>query len=109
MVTLIILYIFSQLDCFLVCFQESISEEHLNQPIHLSMPNLKLVKMQIFDLSENVSQFLLLLEKLGVVLERVVIVPAQVGETLIWPLVLTKQFQEGIFLQGPPHFEVSEN
>lgn len=88
---------------------ESISEEHLNKPIHLSMPNLKLVKMQIFDLSENVSQFLLLLQKLGVVLERVVIVPAQVGETLIRSLVLTKQCQEDIFLQGPPHFEVSEN
>lgn len=59
-------------------FQESISDKHLNKTLNLCKQRVKQVKLKNFDPSENISgYFLLLLQKLGVVSENVVIVPAQ--------------------------------
>ncbi|KAF2317825.1 hypothetical protein P3X46_022980 [Hevea brasiliensis] len=70
---------------------ESLSEELLNKPIDLSMPSLKEVKMKQFTETENEAHFLSLLKKQGVVLEKIVIVPAKVGDMQCPPIVLRKR------------------
>lgn len=92
-----------------ICFQENLSEDLLNQPINLSMPNLKQVEMKNYEGSENELQFLKLLTEQGVVLQKIVVIHTQVGEVLFPPVVLTRRVQAGEILQGPPHFEVLVN
>lgn len=85
----------------LFIFQENLSEELLNKPINLSMPSLKEVKLRAYILEQNqaqFAQFVGLLKKQGVVLEKIVIVPLTFG-TPNPPIVLRRR---------PPRVDVHE-
>ncbi|KAK9286016.1 hypothetical protein L1049_025219 [Liquidambar formosana] len=60
--------------------EESLPEEFLNKPINFSIPSLRQVKISTFRGTEDELQFLMLLEKHGVVLEKIVVVPSKVCE-----------------------------
>ncbi|WCJ33255.1 F-box/RNI-like superfamily protein [Euphorbia peplus] len=70
---------------------ETLSEELLKKPIILSIPRLKEVKMKQFTCSEEEGYFLALLKAQGVVLEKIVIVPAKIGDIQYQPIVLRKR------------------
>lgn len=84
---------------------ESLSEELLNKPINLFMPNLKEVRLKAFVPGQNqnqnqnqFSQFVSLLKKQGVVLEKIVLVSLCNGMSLP-PVILRRR---------PPRAEVNE-
>lgn len=82
-------------------FQESLSEELLNKPINLFMPNLKEVRLKTFLPGQNqnqFSQFVSLLKKQGGVLEKIVLVSLYNGMPLP-PVILRRR---------PPRAEVNE-
>lgn len=85
-------------------FQESLSEELLNKPINLFMPNLKEVRLKAYVPGQNqnqnqfISQFVSLLKKQGVVLEKIVLVSLYNGMSLP-PVILRRR---------PPRAEVNE-
>jgi hypothetical protein len=82
-------------------FQESLSEELLNKPINLFMPNLKEVRLKAYVPGQNqnqFSQFVSLLKKQGVVLEKIVLVSLYNGMSLP-PVILRRR---------PPRAEVIE-
>lgn len=86
---------------FKVVEDESLSEELLNKPINLFMPNLKEVRLKAFVPGENqnqFSQFVSLLKKQGVVLEKIVLVSLCNGMSLP-PVILRRR---------PPRAEVNE-
>ncbi|KAL7219031.1 hypothetical protein ACSBR2_012159 [Camellia fascicularis] len=60
---------------------ESLSEDLLDKPISLSMPNLSQVKMNSFQGTANEIDFVKLLKMQGSVLEKIVIIPAKGHET----------------------------
>ncbi|THG19535.1 hypothetical protein TEA_027441 [Camellia sinensis var. sinensis] len=60
---------------------ESLSEDLLDKPISLSMPNLRQVKMNNFQGTANEIDFVKLLKMQGSVLEKIVIIPAKGHET----------------------------
>jgi hypothetical protein len=61
--------------------QESLSEELLNKPIHFSIPSLKEVKLKVIpgENQNQIVQFVALLKKQGVVLDKIVLVPLYSG------------------------------
>ncbi|KAH8490529.1 hypothetical protein H0E87_022898 [Populus deltoides] len=83
---------------------ESLSEELLNKPINLFMPNLKEVRLKAYVPGQNqnqnqfISQFVSLLKKQGVVLEKIVLVSLYNGMSLP-PVILRRR---------PPRAEVNE-
>eukprot|EP00258_Populus_trichocarpa_P011281 XP_002319949.3 F-box/LRR-repeat protein At3g26922 [Populus trichocarpa] len=80
---------------------ESLSEELLNKPINLFMPNLKEVRLKAYVPGQNqnqFSQFVSLLKKQGVVLEKIVLVSLYNGMSLP-PVILRRR---------PPRAEVNE-
>uniref|UniRef100_A0A6N2M302 F-box domain-containing protein n=1 Tax=Salix viminalis TaxID=40686 RepID=A0A6N2M302_SALVM len=60
---------------------ESLSEELLNKPIHFSIPSLKEVKLKVIpgENQNQIVQFVALLKKQGVVLDKIVLVPLYSG------------------------------
>ncbi|KAB5512863.1 hypothetical protein DKX38_029891 [Salix brachista] len=61
--------------------KESLSEELLNKPIHFSIPSLKEVKLKVIpgENQNQIVQFVALLKKQGVVLDKIVLVPLYSG------------------------------
>lgn len=79
-------------------FQENLSEELLNKPIQLGIPNLKKVKFINFRVAEYETDFVMLFQKQGVVLEEIEVIPDQSN---LSPIVLVKQSEGGEVLRSP--------
>ncbi|KAM7492306.1 hypothetical protein LguiA_035227 [Lonicera macranthoides] len=71
-------------DLFKVDPDEGLSEELLNKPLNLSIPNLKIVKLKNYGGTENELQFLMLVKKHGTVMEKIVI--SQEANEISFPL-----------------------
>lgn len=57
--------------------EETLPEELMNKQLHFSLPSLKQVKIRNFKDTDDELQFISLLGKHGVVLEKIVLVPAR--------------------------------
>lgn len=62
----------------LCLFQESLPEEVLNTPVRLIMPSLKHVKMLAFTGTEDEHNFVTMLKKQGVSLQKITLFPVKI-------------------------------
>ncbi|KAB2610574.1 F-box/LRR-repeat protein [Pyrus ussuriensis x Pyrus communis] len=83
---------------------ESLPEEILKKPVHLSMPSLKQVKMKAFNGRKRQGSFVKILLRQGVVLEKIVLLPDEVDQNEpLPPIILNRKVSQAWELVTEPN------